>query len=434
MNQVSILRILPLLAIVSPLAMGTITAAESSQSSLITLDDRYTGTLTPTPANPQGEVCYQLAVKPNTRVTIKAKTSGMGILKFAVYDKTKTLQFLHNTTHNKSSRQSDVADNAGFNFPITGAGSQLCLSTNNPQEGQKYEFTMTGKPNRGIRVRQPLPPNSPVASKLVASTSSGMDIPPPPPTIEPTAAPTVKIPPPPTIEPTAAPTVKILPPPTIEPTVAPTVKILPPPTIEPTAAPTVKISAPPIVAVRPPAAATLTTPVVSAAPATKTYCYAGTWQISDLSAYWLPFVQNFSQAKVANPRMIGYAKITIAQDGRSLFEAFDLEQKYTLNSKETGAKIDNLEFILGGRATARFQANPDNSLTFHSQNYRRLTSKVNLGQGIELEGNRLFTVFGDRNSPQIPVTYNCVDRDNLILNLPLPVGKKLIPIALKRIN
>lgn len=411
MNQLSILRILPLLAIVSPLAVGAIGAAASNQIALITLDDRYTGTLTPTSANPQGEVCYQLAVKPNTRVTVKAKTSGMGILKFAVYDKTKALQFFHNTTHNKSSSQSDGAADLGFDFPVTGTGSQLCLSTNNPQDGQKYEFMMTGKPNRGIRVRKPLSPNPSVETKLVASTSSPIEIPPPPPPIEKTAV----IPPPPTIE------------------QIPAVQISPPPTIKKVSVPDLKIAPPPI-AVKPPAVDVKPASVVAAAPAAKTYCYAGTWQISDLSAYWLPLIQNFSQAQIANPRMVGYAKVTITEDGRSLFEAFDLEQKYTLNSKETGAKVDNLEFILGGRATARFEANSDRSLTFNSQNYRRLSSKLNLGQGMELNGDRLFTVFGDRNSPQVPVPYKCVDRDNLILNVPLPVGKKLIPIALKRIS
>jgi hypothetical protein len=175
---------------------------------------------------------------------------------------------------------------------------------------------------------------------------------------------------------------------------------------------------------------------LSALPAKPTvpYCYVGTWQVSDLSAYWLPIVQNFTQAKVTEPRMVGYGKLTISKDGRAAFEAVDLEQKYTLKTKDTGAKIDNLEFLLGGRAAARFKENPDSTLTFSSQNYQRLSSKLNLGEGMELNGDRLFTIFGDRLSPTMTLPYNCVDTDNIVLKIPLPFGKQLVPISLKRIN
>jgi hypothetical protein len=399
MSKLSILRLLPLLAIVSPLAVVAGNAAEPL--SLVTLGDRYTGTLTPSANNPQGEVCYQLAVKPDTRITLKAKTSGVGILKFAVYDKTKALQFFHNTANNKSV-EGDATSEQGFSFPATKAGSQLCLSTTNPQDGQKYEFTLTGKPTRGIRVRQPSPSASPVVI-------------PPPPTIEAQSAPIVQIPPPPTIEPQSAPSVQIPPPPTIAPKVA--------------IVPTNKVSTPKI-------DLPLASPIVSALPPKpgSPYCYAGTWQISDLSAYWLPIVQNFTQAKVTEPRMVGYGKLTIAKDGRAAFEAVDLEQKYTLKTKDTGAKIDNLEFLLGGRAAARFKENPDSTLTFSSQNYQRLSSKLNLGEGLELNGDRLFTIFGDRLSPTMTLPYKCIDVDNIVLKIPLPFGKQLVPISLKRIN
>jgi hypothetical protein len=382
MSKLSILRFLPLLAIVSPLAVVAGNAAEPL--SLVTLGDRYTGTLTPSADNPQGEICYQLAVKPDTRITLKAKTSGVGILKFAVYDRTKALQFFHNTANNKSI-EGDATSEQGFSFPTTKAGSQLCLSTTNPQDGQKYEFTLTGKPNRGVRVRQPLPSAPPVAI-------------PPPPTIEAQSAPIVQIPPPP-----LAPKVAIV----------PTQKVV---------TPTIDLP--------------LTSPILSALPPKPTvpYCYVGTWQISDLSAYWLPIVQNFTQAKVTEPRMVGYGKLTIAKDGRAAFEAVDLEQKYTLKTKDTGAKIDKLEFLLGGRAAARFKENPDSTLTFSSQNYQRLSSKLSLGEGMELNGDRLFTIFGDRLSPTMTLPYKCVDTDNIVLKVPLPFGKQLVPISLKRIN
>jgi hypothetical protein len=393
MSKLSILRLLPLIAIVSPLAVMAGNAAEPL--SLVTLGDRYTGTLTPSASNPQGEVCYQLAVKPDTRITLKAKTGGVGILKFAVYDRAKTLQFFHNTANNKSI-EGDATSEQGFSFPTTKAGSQLCLSTTNTQDGQKYEFTLTGKPNRGIRVRQPVPP----ASTVVI---------PPPPTIEPQSDPIVQIPPPP-----LAPNVQIPPPP-----IAPKVAIVP---THKVATPTIDLP--------------LASPIVSALPSKPTvpYCYVGTWQVSDLSAYWLPIVQNFTQAKVTEPRMVGYGKLTIAKDGRAAFEAVDLEQKYTLKTKDTGAKIDSLEFSLGGRAAARFKENPDSTLTFSSQNYQRLSSKLNLGEGMELNGDRLFTIFGDRLSPTMTLPYKCVDTDNIVLKVPLPFGKQLVPISLKRIN
>jgi hypothetical protein len=382
MSKLSILRLLTLIAIVSPLAVVAGNAAEPL--SLVTLGDRYTGTLTPSANNPQGEVCYQLAVKPDTRITLKAKTSGVGILKFAVYDRAKALQFFHNTANNKSV-EGDATSEQGFSFPTTKAGSQLCLSTTNPQDGQKYEFTLTGKPNRGIRVRQPVP-----------------------------LAPPVVIPPPPTIEPQSTSSVQIPPPP-----IAPKVAIVP---TQKVANPTIDLP--------------LTSPILSALPPKPTvpYCYVGTWQVSDLSAYWLPIVQNFTQAKVTEPRMVGYGKLTIAKDGRAAFEAVDLEQKYTLKTKDTGAKIDSLEFLLGGRAAARFKENPDSTLTFSSQNYQRLSSRLNLGEGMELNGDRLFTIFGDRLSPTMTLPYKCVDTDNIVLKVPLPFGKQLVPISLKRIN
>jgi hypothetical protein len=415
MSKLSILRLLPLLAIVTPLAVVAGNAAESL--SLITLGEQYAGTLTVSANNPQGEVCYQLAVKPDTRITLKAKTSGVGILKFAVYDKAKALQFFHNTANNKSV-EGDATSEQGFSFLTTKGSSQLCLSTTNPQDGQKYEFTLTGKPNRGIRVRQPLPP---VSSVVV----------PPPPSIEAQAAPVVQIPPPPPIEAQAAPIVQIPPPPSIESQAAPSVQMPPPPMIAPKVAivPTNKVAIPTI-------DLPLASPIVSALPSKSNspYCYVGTWQISDLSAYWLPIVQNFTQAKVTEPRMVGYGKLTIARDGRAVFEAIDLEQKYALKTTDTGAKIDSLEFLLGGRAAARFRENPDSTLTFSSQNYQRLSSKLNLGEGMELNGDRLFTIFGDRLSPTMTLPYKCIDADNIVLKIPLPFGKQLVPISLKRIN
>jgi hypothetical protein len=105
-----------------------------------------------------------------------------------------------------------------------------------------------------------------------------------------------------------------------------------------------------------------------------------------------------------------------------------------LRVKETGARIDRIGVGLAGNASARFQANSDSTLTFNSQNYQRLSSKLNLGANWKLTGERGFMLFGDRDAQPIKLPYKCLDRDSLILKIPAPTGQKLIPISLKRIS
>jgi hypothetical protein len=353
------LRILPLLTLTSPL---TALAVETSPILPMTLGQKYTGELTPSPDNPHGEVCYKLAVKPDTRITLKVKTSGVGIVKFAVYDKTKALRFFHNDVSNKPQSDGDTPTDSRFSFPSIGETSQLCLTTTNPDRGQQYDITVSGISRRKSKSHLVL---RPVATPALTPTPTKPKSPIDPPTSKPPTAPTVDIPPPPIGEP---------------------------------------------------------------------YCYVGTWQIADLSAYWLPSIQNFTQAKITDPQMLGYAKVTINKDGYASFEAFDLEQKYTLRSKETGARLDRIGLSLSGNSTARFQVNPDSTLTFNSQNYQRLTTKLNLGSGLKLTGERLFMLFGDRDLPPVKLPYKCLDRENITLKIPLSTGQKLIPISLKRIN
>ena len=362
MSQLSILRILPLLTLASPLAA---LAIETSSILPMTLGQQYTGSLTPSPNNPQGEVCYGLSVEPDTRITLKVKTGGAGILKFALYDKNKGLRFFHNDVSHKPQPDGSTPADSRFSFPAVSDVSQLCLTTSNLGRGQQYNFTVTGKPSSRSKSRIAL---RPVAMKSLT---------PPPPT---------KIQPPPPVD-----TLTVKPPP------APAVDIPPPPTGEP-------------------------------------YCYVGTWQVADLSGYWLPSIQTFTQAKVTEPQMLGYAKVTINKDGNASFEGVDLEQRYTLRSKETGARIDKIGVGLSGSATARFKVNSDSTLTFSSQNYQRLTTKVNLGEGLKLTGDRLFMLFGDRDLPPAKLAYKCLDRDSITLRIPLSTGQKSISIALKRIN
>lgn len=356
MSQLSILRILPLLTLAHPLA---VLARSAVPVVPMTLGQSYVGSLTPSPTNPSGEVCYGLSVEPDTRITLKVKTVGVGILKFALYDRTKTLRFFHNDVSNNSESARATPADSRFSFPVVSEVSQLCLTTTNPRRGQQYDFTATGKPARKSKSR--------IAVRLVERPNS--------------------------------------------------------------------ISSPQQLLASPIAAKTPPDPRVQIPPSPigEPYCYVGTWQINDLAAYWLPSIQTFTQAKATEPQMLGYAKVTINKDGNAIFEAFDLEQKFTLKTT-TGARIDKIGLGLSGSATARFQVNSDSTLTFNSQNYQRLTNKVNLGTNIKLTGDRLFMPFGDRDLPPVKLPYKCLDRDNITLKILLPTGQKVIPISLKRLN
>jgi hypothetical protein len=369
MSQLSILRILPLLALTNPLVAF---AKDATPIFPMTMGQEYTGSLAPSPNNPNGEVCYGLSVEPDTRITLRVKTGGVGIVKFALYDKSKGLQFFHNDVSGKSPAGANSPTDSRFSFPAISEVSQLCLTTTNAASGQQYNFTATAKPGRKSKSRLVLRPVNP--NNAIALTSKHKQL--------------------------AAPTPKITTPPKINPVEAP-----PQPQGEP-------------------------------------YCYVGTWQVVDLSNYWLPTINSFTQAKVTDPQMLGYAKLTLNKDGNASFEAFDLEQKYTLKSKETGAKIDRIGLGFSGSASARFQVNADSTLTFSSQNYRRLDSKLNLGSSLKLTGDKLLTIFGDNTPDKQPqkdlqavkAQYKCLDRDNITLQIPLPTGQKSITIALKRIN
>jgi hypothetical protein len=358
MSQSSILRILPLLTFAIPVAA----LANAAAIVPMTLGKEYAGSLAPSASNPQGEVCYGLSAEPETRITLRVKTGGVGILKFAVYDQAKALRFFHNNVNSKPQPDGKTAIDSRFSFPAVSEVSQICLTTTNPTGGQQYHFIATAIPGR--RSKSPLALR-PVNIDRVKSPDPKLNLATNPPKATTSQAPPVPIPPQPTGEP---------------------------------------------------------------------YCYVGTWQIADLSKYWLPTIQSFTQANVTEPQMLGYAKVTLNKDGYATFEAFDLEQRYSLTTKETGAKIDRIGLGLSGSANAKFQVNPDSTLTFNSQNYQRLNTKLSLGDNLKLNGDRLFMVFGDRDKPAIKSSYKCLDRDNITLRIPLPTGQKSISIALKRIN
>jgi hypothetical protein len=374
MSQLPILWILPLLTLTMPLAG----LARDVALLPINLGQEYTGSLTPSPTNPHGEVCYKLAIKPDTRMTLNVKTSGVGIIKFAVYDSTKSLRFFHNAVSNKSKAGENMPADSKFSFPAVSDAQQLCLTTSNTSRGQRYDLTVTAKPSRKAKSRLKL---RKVASNPVTIPKSKL----------PVSTPTFT---PPILQKDLVP-------------VAPSVPIEP-------------IDAP------------ISTVVL--APSGQPYCYVGTWQVTDLNGYWLPSIQNFTQAQISDPQMLGYAKVTLTKDGNATFEAIDLEQKYTLKSTVTGTKIDKIGVNLAGTSYARFQSNQDGSLVFNAQDYRRLNTRLHLGEGLKLSGDRLFTLFGDRDLAPVNSSYKCVGQDRLILKVPLPNGQKLIPISFKRVN
>jgi hypothetical protein len=381
MSKLSMLRILPLLALITPLTALALESAPIPMS----LGKKYTGSLTPSPSNPHGEICYGLSVDPATRITMNVKTGGVGIIKFALYDKSKGLRFFHNNVNNQKSQSDEkTLVDSRFSFPAVSDVSQLCLTTSNPNRAQSYNFTVTGKPGRRAKSR-------PIVLRPVASDANANNITKALRSDPPAKKPLAALPSPPTLP--SPPPLTII----AKPPAAPPVNIPPPPTGEP-------------------------------------YCYVGSWQVADLSAYWLPSVQTFTQAKITDPQMLGYAKVTLYKDGGAVFEAFDLEQKYTLKSPQNGARIDKIGLGLSGTATARFQVNSDSTLTFSSQNYQRLANKLNLGSTLKLTGEKLFIPFGDRDLPAAKSAYKCLDRDNITMRIPLPTGQKSITVLLKRIN
>jgi hypothetical protein len=379
MSELKILCLLPLFALSAPLA---VCARDLGSTLPMTLGKAYTGLLTPSANNPQGEVCYKLAVKPDTRITLNVKTSGVGIVKFAVYNKAKSLRFFHNHVNSRPQSVGAAPTDARFSFPAISDAEQLCLTTSNSSLSQKYDLTVTGKSSRKSKSRLTL---RTVGTTQVTAAKPKQQI-----ATSPVTQPL------PSRVPTPA-TVTTQPLPARVPTPATIATVELPPTGEP-------------------------------------YCYVGTWQAIDLSGYWLPTIQNFTQAQIGDPQMLGYAKITLTRDGNAIFEAIDLEQQYTLKSKETGAKIDKVGVNLAGNSTAKFQIDRDGSLMFKDQDYRRLTARLSLGANLKLTGDRLFPFFGDSNSAVLNSSHKCLDRDNLILKVPSPNGKKLISISLRRVN
>jgi hypothetical protein len=162
-------------------------------------------------------------------------------------------------------------------------------------------------------------------------------------------------------------------------------------------------------------------------------CYIGTWQIEDLSQYWLPTVQTLTQARIENPIGSGNAKLTFSADGKTQFEAKNFQQKYTLKSKTDRRAIDEIDLKLQGQATATYQVQGNNSLILANQTYDRLNTQLQLATGLELTGGNLFRVYGDTNTAPTGIPYQCVDARRLKIFVPAPTRNRLLPINLRRV-
>jgi hypothetical protein len=169
-------------------------------------------------------------------------------------------------------------------------------------------------------------------------------------------------------------------------------------------------------------------------PPTPKYCYVGTWEMSDLSQYWLPIVQRFAQTKVTSRLTNGKAQITFTRDGFSIFEARNFVQKYKLKFNQKGNKINEWGLTLRGSATAEYTESKGMKLSFSSPSYRWLRSQLDLGEDLNVTGERLFNLYGAEGKKTVSLPYDCLDRDTIVLKLPVPKAKKSISITLKRIN
>jgi hypothetical protein len=173
--------------------------------------------------------------------------------------------------------------------------------------------------------------------------------------------------------------------------------------------------------------------VIPPPPPNPEYCYVGTWEVKDLSQYWLPLVQKFAQTKVSSKKTQGRAQITFTRDGYSIFEARDFQQKYKPKSAPANNKFSELELTLRGRATADYTEKKGMKLSFTTPNYRWFSSQLNLGEDLSVTGDKIFNLYGNGGKETISIPYDCLDRDTIVLKLPVPKSARSIALKLKRI-
>jgi hypothetical protein len=233
------------------------------------------------------------------------------------------------------------------------------------------------------------------------------------------------------------------------PSIAQQIELPPPPKIEPVESALSKsgnntrsaevIPAPPppsnsnVVVVPPPPPSKTEVVTIPPPPPNPEYCYIGTWEVKDLSQYWLPLVQKFAQTKVSSKKTHGRAQITFTRDGYTIFEARDFQQKYKPKSAVSKNKFNEFELTLRGRATADYTEKKGMKLSFTAPNYRWFSSQLNLGEDLNVTGDRIFNLYGKGGKETVSLPYDCLDRDTIVLKLPVPKSEKLIALKLKRI-
>jgi hypothetical protein len=160
----------------------------------------------------------------------------------------------------------------------------------------------------------------------------------------------------------------------------------------------------------------------------------GTWEVRDLSQYWLPLVQKFAQTKVSSKKTQGRVQITFTRDGYTIFEARNFQQQYQPKSAPSKNKFNEFELTLQGRATADYTEKKGMKLSFSAPNYRWFNSQLNLGEDLNVTGDRLFNLYGKAGQTTVTLPYDCLDHDTIVLKLQVPKTEKFISLKLKRLH
>jgi hypothetical protein len=358
------------------------TSPPSTPIAIIKIGDKYQGNLEPT-HDREREHCYRLPQDIGKDIRLDLSTKNRGTIRFALYDRDRQTRFyLDRLTNPTDIEAIDVpVTTVSNNFKIPSASKDrlLCLTTSNRQTPQKYEFRVSSSTPKIISEKSKTQP-----LVLVKDLGTGL-----PDRSQSIAKSSVENPAP------ENPVSKPAPP-------------TPPPAI-------------------------ITDGIKTASHPQPTGCYIGSWQVRDLSQYWLPTIQNLTQAQLIDPLGSGSAKLTFNPDGKSQFEARNLQQKFTLKAKNSREKIDDLNLRLQGQATANYQVQENSSLLFTNQAYDRLTTQMKLATGLILTGGNLFQLYGETDRTPTGLPYQCIDAQTLKIFLPVPNGSRLMPITLKRV-
>jgi hypothetical protein len=361
--------------------------ATSTPPSIVTikLGELRRGTLEPENRQ-QREHCYRIELEPTHQLKVDLQAQNSGTIELSLYssdrDRTHSIDRLTNPTNSEATDDSVRPVSKNFTLPATGDRARLfCLTTSNRKTPQKYKFTITD-------------PAANYPLVIIKDLASGFPSQP------------------------ALPTPEIMGPPN-SPIAAK----------QPTPAKSSSVSPPP----PPPPLPVLTDRSETALAPEPNACYLGSWQVTDLSQYWLPTLQHMTQAQITNSTSKGTATLILSADGSTKFTAQNYEQKYILK-KKTQELVAEPILKLQGDATASYKVQPNRTLLFTAQTYQQLNSQFQFGNELKFDGRNLFLLYGDRRDGTAGLPYDCIDRRTLKLFIPLPAGSRMMPITLKRLG